>query len=143
VERLKEDIKGNWLGMLLAVLVFFLMDAIVGKVCAWRFILGIPCPACGMTRAWGLLLHGKFVEAFYMHQMYPFVVLGGCLFVYTRYISKRYSKIWSRYGIILLLASITLYIYRMVSWFPNQAPMLYDADSILGRIITLIQVRSF
>jgi hypothetical protein len=42
-----------------------------------RFVLGIPCPTCGLTRAVRLALHGDLVGATRMHPLWfvlvPFV----------------------------------------------------------------------
>jgi hypothetical protein len=32
-------------------------------VCAWRWVTGVPCPSCGMTRAFVALSHGHVPEA--------------------------------------------------------------------------------
>ena len=32
-------------------------------VCPFRLVTGLPCPGCGMTRAWVFLAHGRLGEA--------------------------------------------------------------------------------
>jgi Protein of unknown function (DUF2752) len=37
------------------------------QTCACRAILGIPCPACGLTRSFVHLAHGRIVESWQAH----------------------------------------------------------------------------
>ncbi len=32
-------------------------------VCTWRALWGIPCPACGMTTSWSLMMRGQWQAA--------------------------------------------------------------------------------
>lgn len=41
-------------------------------VCLLRYLSGLPCPGCGLTRAFSSLLHGRVEAAFTYH---PFVFL--------------------------------------------------------------------
>lgn len=43
--------------------------------CPFLFLWGIPCPGCGMTRAFLALLHLDFAAAFYYHPLFPVVIL--------------------------------------------------------------------
>lgn len=46
--------------------------------CIWKALLHIPCPGCGMTRAWVSLLELDFAAAFRYHPMFwsvPLVVI--------------------------------------------------------------------
>ena len=38
--------------------------------CLWQHFLGIPCPGCGMTRAWDAFLHLDLANAFRHHAMF-------------------------------------------------------------------------
>ena len=39
----------------------------LGSACPLYLIFGIPCPGCGMTRAWISLFGGDIAKAFYFH----------------------------------------------------------------------------
>lgn len=41
-------------------------------VCLFRYLTGLPCPGCGLTRAFSSLLHGRVQAAFAYH---PFAFL--------------------------------------------------------------------
>ena len=41
-------------------------------LCLFKALTGLPCPGCGLTRAFSSLLHGQFAKAYAFH---PFVFL--------------------------------------------------------------------
>lgn len=65
-----------WASLGLAValgLAFILVEpGAAPSLCVFRRVANLPCPGCGMTRAVGLLLHGKLLESIRMH---PFALL--------------------------------------------------------------------
>lgn len=61
----------------------FLLLTIIGILiligflrCPLRYFFGIPCPFCGMTRAFLSVLQGNFYAAFYYHPLWPVVAIG-------------------------------------------------------------------
>ena len=48
------------------------------------FFLGIPCPFCGMTRAFLCVLKGDLIEAFYFHPLWPLVIVAGIIFILVK-----------------------------------------------------------
>ncbi len=44
-------------------------------LCPFRFLTGLPCPGCGMTRAFCHLAHGHFITALQFNPFSPFVFL--------------------------------------------------------------------
>jgi len=60
-------------------------------ICGFRWLTGIPCPFCGMTRALSLLLKGQWNLALRFHPLSPIVLailLNVCLSVVLRWISN-------------------------------------------------------
>ncbi len=52
--------------------------------CPLYFFLGIPCPFCGMTRAFLCVLNGEFMESFYFHPLWPLVIVAGIIFILVK-----------------------------------------------------------
>lgn len=52
--------------------------------CPFYFLLGIPCPFCGMTRAFLCVLKGDLIEAFYFHPLWPLVIVAGIIFILVK-----------------------------------------------------------
>ena len=52
--------------------------------CPFSFFLGIPCPFCGMTRAFLCVLKGDLIEAFYFHPLWPLVIVAGIIVILVK-----------------------------------------------------------
>jgi len=53
-------------GFLLLLALWYIFDL----PCAFRYVTGIPCITCGMTRAWTAALSGDLWAAFRQHPMF-------------------------------------------------------------------------
>lgn len=54
--------------LFLGISTLFLYYSGIG--CMWKYFLNIPCPGCGMTRAYIALLKGDIASAFGFHSMF-------------------------------------------------------------------------
>ncbi|MGH4123432.1 MAG: DUF2752 domain-containing protein [Clostridium sp.] len=100
-------------------------------ICFIRGILGIPCPSCGMTRAYKLLFKGDLVGAFHMHPLFFIPIIIVVLFV------TRKMQIIYKYKYHLLVLFLVVYVYRMIVLFPNEAPMMFNHKALLPRIFKM------
>ncbi len=73
-----------------------------------------------------------------MHPLLPFVIIGIIFYIFSKYFVKKYRNLVETYGIILLIVSIILYVYRMKLYFPNTAPMVYREDNGFAIILYLL-----
>lgn len=53
------------------IVLFYLVLALLGIGCPIRFMTGVSCPGCGMTRAWWYALQGMFQKAWHYHPLFP------------------------------------------------------------------------
>lgn len=99
---------GLWIGLAVYVLVF-------RGSCVIRLFTGIPCPGCGLSRAYIALLHGHIADAFHYHPLF-FVVVPFLLYMtFHDRLSPRVSKkVETAVCICLAAAFILVYIGRMV-----------------------------
>ena len=102
-------------------------------------ITGLPCPGCGMTRAFIRLLHLDFAGAWQMH---PFVYLYAFLFcgseyedIYWEFLIQKAWKILAMLGILMIL----FYIWRMLRYFPGNPPMSYYYGNVLLNLHHIIK----
>lgn len=114
----------------LSIIFFFMKNfgEITGSICLIRGLTGIPCPSCGMSRAIIAIINGDIINAFKFHPLFwlPFISL--VLIVFKR----RFFKQILICSIILIMS---VYILRMVMFFPDIEPMKYNEKSILNQII--------
>lgn len=140
LELLKKDIKDMFIPLVMIAVYIIAGNFILGKICPLRMICGLPCPGCGITRAFLLVLQGNFYEATIMHPFWIPAVLLVVLFFVLRYFggdlgqSKKLMGIFRICVIITLILCIGYYIYRMITWFPHQAPMIYDSNNIVNML---------
>ena len=112
------------------LIVFLLLD---GILCLTKRITGLPCPTCGMTRAFTSLMNGDLNMAFFYHPLWPLVIIIAIVFLLYKLpkkpiINKKTFKIILILSIILLIA---VYIYRMILYFPDTAPMDYNPNNLI------------
>lgn len=133
-----ELLKKYWVGIVLFIIVMIIMNLIFGTVCFSTILFGIPCPACGITRAALLLLTGHFRESFQMHPLLLLVILGFIIYPIIKNKLKNYGFFVKIYVIICILIFVSFYIYRMNRYFPNVEPMVYRPDNYFHNILVLI-----
>ena len=105
--------------------------------CPLKYIFGLSCPFCGMTRAISYAIHFNFKMAFYCHLFWPIVIIGIIIHIlYEFNILKKYKKIMMILLYIFVILNFFYYIYR----FSNGSDIVYFnfKESLLYRIIHLI-----
>jgi hypothetical protein len=104
--------------------------------CPFRLFFGIPCPGCGMTRAFFAFFRGDFSGMMQAHPLFvvtPFLLLY--LFhrdVLPRRLPKRAEQIG---GIVCILLFFGVYLYRLVFCQDNPVMHIDFPSSLLGRLL--------
>jgi hypothetical protein len=74
-KTLKIILWGSSQPALLAASFLYFPHATTGPVlCPMALLLGMPCPGCGITRAFCFATHGHFREAFGFHPLWPLLL---------------------------------------------------------------------
>jgi len=97
--------------------------------CPFRFVLGLPCPGCGMTRAWLAAMRFDFHTAFRMH---PLFLLAPPLLILA--FQKRQKRLAENILIGIAIIFIVVYVVRMVYLFPDTEPMVLNQRGLVQRI---------
>lgn len=109
--------------LLYAVLTHLLFD----RFCPMLILTDLPCPGCGMTRAFFLVLTGRFGEAWRLQPpVYGWILLGAA-FAARRYgpwkrgaaIRGRERSFWRLALALCLCANMGLYGWRLLHGFPE------------------------
>ena len=123
-------------GLILFALYCLLATKFLGSACPVYLIFGIPCPGCGMTRAWISLFSGDIAKAFYYHPaFFAAAIIAVCVILCVIKPKLKKSKAIAGIYIVLSVAFLIAYIYRMIVFFPNEEPINYNENSLLAWII--------
>ncbi len=77
--------------------------------CPFKLLFDIPCPGCGMTRAYKALLQLDFVAAFEYHLLFPLPILA----VIYQFFNKKFN-IGRKNELIALFVILLLFFVRWI-----------------------------
>lgn len=98
-------------GLVLSVLLFWR----AGIGCPIRYATGVPCPGCGMTRAWLSVLHGDLAAAFAYHPLFWAVPLAVALALARAVVrQKNFQRAFDIALAAIAAAIIALWIIRLI-----------------------------
>lgn len=95
----------------------------VGIGCPIRFVTGISCLGCGMTRAWLSVLRLDFAAAFYYHPLFALPPVAAFVYLYK---SKINLKIYKIIMLTMAMAFIIMYLYRLI--FTDGDIVVFEPD---------------
>lgn len=93
-----------------AVIVLYVILESFGVTCPIKYITGISCAGCGMSRAWIALLHFNIHEAFMYH---PLFFLPPVVVIVMLLKSKINIKFYKIFMFTMAGAFVIVYLYRM------------------------------
>ncbi|MCR4720549.1 MAG: DUF2752 domain-containing protein [Lachnospiraceae bacterium] len=128
-ERLLKFRKEGMLAILSIVFIYFIFH-ITGIGCPIKYVTGVSCPGCGMTRAMWSLLHFDFAQAFYYHPMWPLPILWLAAFIFRWKLGKVYKWIVIAFAVAFLVT----YIIRMFTG-PEEVVSFAPESGAIGRLI--------
>lgn len=133
-KRILEDfIEYKW--ALAGILIYYICVRLrFHAFCPMVIVTGFPCPGCGMTRAVFFMLTGQIRRSWNLNPLAGGWILLAAWFLYRRYWCGKKVKEVKYIGILLIVAMIFIYIYRMINIFPSYAPMVYTKHNILSEI---------
>lgn len=133
-----QDIKDMKFAIAAILMYFILLKHFFYSTCPLVILTGIPCPACGMTRAGFSILKGNFYTAW---ELNPFIyILIVFLFFYglNRYFLHKSYRILKKLTIAALIAFLIFYIWRMYRFFPDTWPMQYYPDNLYAHFSQIV-----
>ena len=104
-------------------------------LCPFKNIFGLPCPGCGMTRAFLSVLHLDVKSAFHFHPLFWLVPLI-FLVVLGRKRVPLFAKLTRQRELTasLLLLFVGVYVWRLWRFFPTVAPLDFDAQAVVPTV---------
>lgn len=122
----------NRLNLAIMIAAIYLILILLGAGCPIKFLTGISCPGCGMTRAIWAIIRFQFHEAFYYHPLFVFVPFMFALYLFDYKLKPLHVKyIW----VAILVLFLGVYIVRLF-FIPNSIVSI-DIDN--GFVLKFIQ----
>lgn len=131
------------LGAFLIIASFYLVLQLLGITCPIKFILGISCPGCGMTRAWLAALRMDWAAAFGYHPLFWLVPLAVAGFFLRR---KLPSALWKGMCVCALVAFCAVYLVRLLAfedavvvWAPREGLLFRVWQEVRAVIVNIVK----
>ena len=128
----KKENRVHIVSAIAVVVLLYLVLEGFGITCPIKFLTGISCAGCGMSRAWIAVFHLDFARAFYFHPLFfpPPVILLVIL------LKKRVKPVFYKGFIFTMIALYGIvYLYRMI-WGDHQVVVF---EPVKGCMVLLIQ----
>ncbi len=117
---------------ILAIAILLLLDI---YKCPLNYVLGIPCPMCGMTRAVLSALSGNFADAFHYHPLWIIILLGIIFIVlYELKVIRIPKALFNVICVILGILLIVCYIYRLI--IHSEVVMPHFTSSLIYKLFS-------
>lgn len=131
---MKRD-KNSLLVFIILVIFIYGILQVFGITCPIKFITGVSCPGCGMTRAYLSLLKLDFKLSYYYHPLFILPTLGLIIYIFRDKFSKKFLR---GLEIFFVLVFLTVYIFRMMD--PKDTIVVFRPyESIFYRIFNFLK----
>lgn len=114
-----------------AIIIVYGIFAILGIGCPIKFVTGISCMGCGMTRAWLSVLHLDFKSAFYYH---PAFWLPPLVLLFWHLKNKKTINNYKFFMFTSIIIFVIIYFVRLI-WFDNDIVVFHPENNVLSRIV--------
>ncbi|WP_034445690.1 DUF2752 domain-containing protein [Butyrivibrio sp. AE2032] len=122
----------------LAIALIYIVFYIVGVGCPIKFLTGISCAGCGMTRAYLSLLRLDVAAAFHYHPLFPLPPLVLLLVLFRKRVPDKIYKLmlFTITGVFLIIYLLRLFdATDTVVVFEPTRGFIYRIFEFLGRIL--------
>lgn len=131
----KSHTNENWIDRLkLAIMIVavYIILIFLGAGCPIKYLTGVSCPGCGMTRAVLSLMQLKFREAFYYHPLFALIPFMFALYLFEDKLKPiQVKSFWTAIVVVFL----TVYIFRLLS----TSNSIVSIDISSGFVLKFIQ----
>lgn len=109
------------------------------ELCVQKRIFGVPCPGCGMTRAFLAFFRGDMQAAFFFHPLFWLVPFIFIVVIMQKRITIFKSKNGEQFfwlGCTILF--VGTYVLRMIYLFPHTVPMDFSPNAFLPSLLRMM-----
>ena len=124
--------RGKDLQALAVIALFYAFIELLGVTCPIRFLTGISCPGCGMSRAWLAVLRWDWPTAFAFHPLFLLPVPAAGLLLFSRKVPKAVFR-WGVGSICVLF----LIVYGIRLLTPGDSVVVFaPGQGLIGQLIS-------
>lgn len=106
--------------------------------CPFKYIFGMSCPICGLTRAFYYALQLNFKLSFHYHLFWPVILIGIIIHVlYELQIIKSNKKQMFIVLYIFAISNLIYFLYRFISG--SEIVYFNFSESLLYRVFVFIK----
>lgn len=138
-QLMMQDLRNVWVAIAVFGVYFLIGRKFLYSLCPLIVLTGFPCPGCGLTRATFSILQGNFADAWYLHPFSYVILVFALVFAVRRYLLLKETKSMMKWLVVILIGMLVFYVYRMVRFFPGEAPMSYYYGSMGYRFWQMLQ----
>ncbi|MCR4739118.1 MAG: DUF2752 domain-containing protein [Lachnospiraceae bacterium] len=128
---IKKDLKVLMPVILMVLSGCAFLDHFFHRICLFSLVTGLPCPGCGLTRAFAALIKGNIQDALSLNAMIFLWILLVLYLGYCRYVIQK-MQAFTPALIIVCLLTIAYYVYRMVYVYPEGPVMSYYENNLIA-----------
>lgn len=119
--------------LIIPIALFYVLLESIGITCPIKYITGVSCAGCGMSRALLSLLRLDFKQAFHYHPLFLFPFIAFTIYVFKNKFSK---KTYNSLFMIIIFIMLAVYFIRMFN--PNDDVVVFEPmNGILFRMLQL------
>lgn len=118
------------------IALFYLLLESLGITCPIRFLTGISCAGCGMSRAWLALLHLDLSTALRMHPLFWLPIPAAVLLLGRGRLPERARRIG-----LYLCAGLFGIVYIVRLCLPGDVVVFAPQDGLLWRLAAGLEER--
>lgn len=123
--------KQDW-SMIAAIALLYLLMEGIGITCPIKFLTGISCAGCGMSRAWMALLKGDLTKALQFH---PLVFLPLPALTMLLFRSRMPQRLFRAGMALIITAALAVYLIRMAD--PTDHIVVFEPQN--GAVLQILQ----
>ena len=121
------------------IYVHYIIIVLVGIGCPIRFMTGISCAGCGMTRAWISVGRLDFISAFHYHPLFLLPMIWVIAFLLNAHNRK---QIANKLTLITIILFIICYAMRMM-WGDGEIVYFHPSSGLIFQILHLINSEGY
>lgn len=133
--RLWTDIKEYGMAVVIFLAYMIVVNLIFHAFCPSVVFTGFPCPGCGLTRAAGYLVTGRWQRAWEMNLVIFPIAAAAVYFGVNRYLLGRKVKGVNGIFVAVIVLLCVTFCVRMYLYFPNKTPYVYLENNILEKTV--------